>query len=617
MRLSKVIDEIVHPDQTCSVPGRTINDNVHLIRNIVEYTNDKNMSAALISIDQSKAFDRVSHDYLFNVLNNFGFKQQFISLVKLLYTDIRSSILVNGFITEYFPVERSVRQGCSLSPLLYILAMEPYAHRIRMCPMIKGIPLPGTAETAKICQYADDTNLFISDTRSVTHILKLIELYGNMSGAVLNLDKTFGMWLGRWRGRTDQPGGLNWTSDPQKFYGIYIGGRDATQKTWDKILIKLEKCVQLYSRRDLSFKGRSIILQAVLCSPIWYVGSLLLMPERVEKRLNKLIFTFLWNNQPEALKRETLYNTFLNGGLNIVDIKTKLASFHVKQILQLIKGHKAKWKYLAVYWIGLRLRNYVASFTTLSIPHADHVPGYYKTAMNAFNKFSALVPDFMVRQLVTTKFIYTKLLDSRLIPPRVINIHPTIDISQCWKWIHCDFVDPKYKDLAWKIIHQILPTQCLLYRYHITGNAKCYLCKRGVETLSHLFYECPILTGLWTFVELIMSQLTGCQVTISLKAIRFNIFTLHPCNSYNNLLILLINTMKYCIWMVRNASKHEFKKATTLGIKSLFIRTITLRIKADFKRFDLDTFTQYWCKDNKIACVEGNTVKVLLKLHPP
>ena len=104
-----------------------------------------------------KLIDRVSHEYLFNVLRTFGFKSHFISLVKLLYTDVESRVLVNGYISNEFPVQRSVRQECSLSPLLYVLCIEPFAHRIRMDPMIKGIPLPGTTETAKMCQYADDT----------------------------------------------------------------------------------------------------------------------------------------------------------------------------------------------------------------------------------------------------------------------------------------------------------------------------------------------------------------------------------------------------------------------------------------------------------------------------
>ena len=388
LRLRNVLDEIVHQDQTCSVPGRTIQDNVHLIRNLIEYVNDKNMPAAIISLDQSKAFDRVSHEYLFKVLHGFGFGPQFISLVKLLYNDIYSSVLVNGFVSREFPVQCSVRQGCSLSPLLYILCMEPFAHRIRNDDMIKGIPLPGSPDESKICQYADDTNLFISDEKSVRKMLMLVELFELISGAKLNKQKTFGMWLGRWRGRPDQPAGLNWTSKGNKFYGVYLGTNECDKINWDRIMSKFEKCVNLYSSRDLSFRGRSTILNVVLCSSIWYVGNLILMPDKVRRKLNKLIFTFLWKSKPEAIKRETLLNDYRNGGLNVVDIQTKLQSFMIKQVLQLIKGTKAKWKYLAVYWIGLHLRKYVPSFASLLIPHSERIPSYYVKALNLFRAFN-------------------------------------------------------------------------------------------------------------------------------------------------------------------------------------------------------------------------------------
>ena len=232
LRLSKVIADIVHADQTCSIPGRYIHDNVHLIWNLIEYANDKNMSAAIISLDQSKAFDRVSHEYLFKVLSKFGFGPQFISLVKLLYNDISSSVLVNGFISDKFPVLQSVRQGCSLSPLLYVLCMEPFANRIHMDPMITGISLPGTFIPCKISQYDDDTNLFISDTESVRKILIIVELYEFASGAKLNKSKTFGMWLGRWRFRSDQPCNLTWSSDCRKCYGVYFLRVKGTAAKW-------------------------------------------------------------------------------------------------------------------------------------------------------------------------------------------------------------------------------------------------------------------------------------------------------------------------------------------------------------------------------------------------
>ena len=343
LRLRKVIGEIVHPDQTCSIPGRTIQDNIHLIRNLIEYLNSKNISAAIVSLDQSKAFDRVSHDYLINTLNAFGFKPHFISLIKLLYTQIYSKVLVNGHMSKSFTIGRSVRQGCSLSPLLYVLCMEPFAHRIRTDPMVKGIPLPGTTEVATVCQYADDTNLFITKVNSIHHILKIVDKYEQVSGALLNREKTFGMWVGRWRGRMDQPADLHWSSDHHKFYGIYLGSEQSEKITWDKVVSKLEKCTKLYSGRDLSYRGRSVIMQVVFCSTIWYTGSLLLMPASIRRRIEKTLFSFLWKHQHEALKRNTLYNSFQEGGLNITDVKTKLDAFLVKQVITIIKGHDAKW----------------------------------------------------------------------------------------------------------------------------------------------------------------------------------------------------------------------------------------------------------------------------------
>ena len=186
-----------------------------------------------------------------------------------------------------------------------------------------------------------------------------------------------------------------------------------------------------------------------------------------------------------------------------------------------------------------------------------------------------------------------------------------------WKWVQCNFADPKYRDLAWHIIYKILPTQNYLYKLNISKNAKCYLCERSVETLTHLFYECPMLNGLWNFVESPLLQLTGCQVKVTIKAMLFNIFKPHVITRFNELLMLLVNLVKYCIWIIRNEAKHEFRKVTPLCIKAYFIRTLSLRIKTDFERFPPDTFSKYWCNNNNIAFVEGQSVKILLQLHPP
>jgi len=121
--MRQVVGDIISPDQTCGIPGRSITSNLHLIRNVIDYCEYSQHPSVLVTFDQSKVFDRVSHRYLFAVLERFGFGPSFIKWVQLLYSDIGSQVIVNGFLSDFFPVSRSVRQGCGLSPLLYALSI--------------------------------------------------------------------------------------------------------------------------------------------------------------------------------------------------------------------------------------------------------------------------------------------------------------------------------------------------------------------------------------------------------------------------------------------------------------------------------------------------------------
>ena len=75
-RLQLVISDLIGPEQTYAVKGRSIQDNLHLIREVLEGMED-GTEAALISLDQSKAFDRVDHRILATVLETAGFELEF------------------------------------------------------------------------------------------------------------------------------------------------------------------------------------------------------------------------------------------------------------------------------------------------------------------------------------------------------------------------------------------------------------------------------------------------------------------------------------------------------------------------------------------------------------
>ena len=116
-----------------------------------------------------------------------------------------------------------MRQGDSLSPLLYILCVETLACKIKECSEIEGFLLPGARGAQyKVGLYADDTTSFVKTVRSLERLFDVIRLYEQGSGAKLNVSKNEAMWLGAWRSRVDQPLGLTWVKK-MKILGVVFG----------------------------------------------------------------------------------------------------------------------------------------------------------------------------------------------------------------------------------------------------------------------------------------------------------------------------------------------------------------------------------------------------------
>ena len=100
-----------------------------------------NIQGAVLSLDWSKAFDRVSHSFLFKSMNKMGFNNNVISLIKLCCSDKKTCIQINGNLTEQFDIGRGIRQGCPLSMLIYILLKEPLYCYIKSCKILNSVEI--------------------------------------------------------------------------------------------------------------------------------------------------------------------------------------------------------------------------------------------------------------------------------------------------------------------------------------------------------------------------------------------------------------------------------------------------------------------------------------------
>ena len=610
-RLKNVIPSLVNIDQTCGVPGRSITDNLHLIKNVIQYVNDKYLPAAILSLDQAKAFDRVSHSFLFSALEAYGFGPEFIRWIKLLYNDVESQVLVNGYFTDKFPVLRSVRQGCSLSPLLYVLFIEPFAMKIRENINIKGISLPGTVEVAKISQYADDTNIFIRDLESGRIAFQIIKDFGKASGSLLALHKCWGIWLGAWRNKIEKPFGINWTNDVRKLCGVQFGNGDILSVNWNYVLDKVVKASNMFAMRNLNFTGKSKVIQSVLCSKLWYVGGVLEIPTEFVSKFEKIIFGLFWGNKPEWVNRQTVKLDFNNGGFEMVDIKLKIEALHVKHLISLFNSN-AKWRYFVIYWIGLSLKKYDSSFASNLIPHADVMPVFYQNALMNFKKLVRDDDDF---SKLTTKIIYLRLKSEKDVIPHIVHQFPRIDFKEVFKVVHHKFVDQDLRDVSWRVAHYIIPVNYYLYEKRKKNNCECELCVTGIETVVHLFACCAIVKPFWQFVEFVFNTYTSNNVSIKINSIIFGLIPKHSQSKFDNILHYFLSLGKHCIWTLRNIAKFENQKITSDRIIGLFIYNVRLRILADFQRFSRQNFNDIWCKNSSLVSLQNDKVKVVLK--PP
>ena len=357
-RPKRVIQSIVHKDQTCGVVGRSIFSNLQLIRDMLDMIDKTNETGILVTLDQEKAFDRVDRDFLMRVLFKFGFGPSFSGWVSLFYKNVFSRIICNGSLSVPVFLGRGVRQGCPLSPLLYVLVSEFLSNQIRKCRDIEGFRLPGAgALQFKVSQYADDATLFVKTERSLCRLLQVVEMYERGSGAKLNTSKSEAIWLGRWRCNVASPFSLNWVLR-LRILGVHFSNRlvSVESENWQAKLDKLELVLNLWKQRHLSFLGRALIVNVLGASRFYHVAKIISPPNWVCKRFDRLVWPFIWKGKMENVSRKRCCARFELGGLNVIDFRIKCLSLRLSCFSDLRdRFGESKWHYLARYFMGTRL----------------------------------------------------------------------------------------------------------------------------------------------------------------------------------------------------------------------------------------------------------------------
>jgi hypothetical protein len=184
-RLKKWKKELLNPSQTCGIADNNIYGALAAIRETIAQVEMTNSPTCLLTLDFTEAFDKISHTYIFKVLEHCGLSPTFLARLKKMYTNVTSSVQVSGHIPLPFEIRSGIRQGCPLSMLLFTLCINPL-----LCMLdttLHEINHNAGRGTLNVVAYAYDVTFILRSPNDIPKILDALACYEAATAARLNI----------------------------------------------------------------------------------------------------------------------------------------------------------------------------------------------------------------------------------------------------------------------------------------------------------------------------------------------------------------------------------------------------------------------------------------------
>ena len=320
-------------------------------------------------------------------MEKFGFNKPFISWIKTLYNNSSSCLSNNGWKSNFFMLRRGLRQGCPILSHLFTLVAEVMALNIRNNTLINGmaVKISNVQNNIKLTQLADDTTIFLGAKDEIEIALESIEIFGKHSGLKLNRNKTEGLWIGKLKTCNDQIGDIHWSKEPIKALGVYFGidKQKCLELNWGDKLKSCENIIKVWLKHNLTFFGKIKIIKTFIMSKFVYLAQSIAQPKDFIKKIDSLIFNFLWHGKREKIKRTTLIGQKENGGIEMCDTQSFFDSLKIKWINALKNKEAANWKILPNFFLKCFGENFfifnmnLDSFKNIKVYNPIYTPEFY------------------------------------------------------------------------------------------------------------------------------------------------------------------------------------------------------------------------------------------------
>jgi exonuclease III len=407
MRLSTILPEFIDESQFGYVKDRYIGENIRCVIDLDTYYKKENKEIYALQIDFEKAFDSINWEFMFKSLEAMNFDNDFIKWVKILYSNTTSCVMNNGHKTTPFKLERGVHQGCPLSALLFIILVQVLQQMLVQRKDISGVSIQESE--VKILQMADDTTILTSNKQDIPKILDLLKEFKDISGLKTNVDKTIAYRIGKvdvTEPMNDEYE-LNWKTLPISLLGITIATdkEDIIKENFLDKLNGIELLTRIWSRRNLSMKGKLTIINSILIPKLIYPSTILDVPDEVIKSLSDIVKSFFWNWKRPKIQLDTLIRKVEKGGLKFPCIKCKSKSWKMLWAIRALRLEETQplWVRIVNKLLpnGLTLPYLLKSRPTKKMltTYCPSLPDFYKEIILTWRKVNNMARTDNIEQI--------------------------------------------------------------------------------------------------------------------------------------------------------------------------------------------------------------------------
>jgi hypothetical protein len=334
-RLAQVMPMLISKEQRGFIQGRNIKDCICLASEAANLLHSKSYGGNLaLKIDITKAFDTIEWPFLLKVLKSFGFNDVFCNWIDKILKSATLSISINGSLNGYFHCNRGVRQGDSLSPLLFCIAEDVLSRQItKLVENGQLMPIKGTQSVMVPSHslYADDVMIYCNGKQSnLIALKKLFTRYALASGQVVNVSKST-IYSGSISNsrllHIAQFLGFSIGALPFVYLGVPIFKGSPKVAYFQPMADKIKAKLAAWKASLLSVAGRIELVKSVVQSMLIHSITVYSWPISLLKGLERWIKNFIWSGDIYQRKLVTVAwkifcKPYDEGGLGIRSLIT-------------------------------------------------------------------------------------------------------------------------------------------------------------------------------------------------------------------------------------------------------------------------------------------------------